>query len=812
MLDRRTFLKGTAAVTGGLVAGLAPGGVVPGSAPRGVWAQQAGGGSVRVYVVVVDGLRPDEVDPVRTPQLAELAAAGTYYPQSRSQMIPETTPNHVSMLTGMRTGRHGMPGNAVPFVDSNVGFQPRYLQADSIFTLARRQAPDLLTASVTAKTYLVSVQTHDRTGDGDEDASSTNRVSTAIPVDESARDVETGAQALEVSRELDPDFLFLNLGDVDRAGHVDETGGLTGGEFAAFRTTVLQTADLQVRNLVNELKDSGRWERTVFMVTADHSMDWSRRDAVITLQPAFEGDALLAGEVEAAANGGACTYALRAPNEPRAAERLKRMRQIALGTEGIREALYTRPNPLDGGTAHTVGRLHPDWAMGPDRAGDLIVTVEAGWRIGHSSFDQEGNPIPGNHGHPETLPIPVIVAGGWAGLAPPRVVDPGRQLAVDERDAGQAENIDMATTAAWLLGLNPPPGGFDGRVLSEAFARRPAPRVEVANVVSLPVSQRLDGLNRFATAARLSQLAFGESAETVVIASGGDFPDALAATPLAIAEGAPLLLAERDALPPETAAEVARLGAERALVIGGEAALGPAVVAGLVAAGVPEGGIERIAGPDRYATAAEVAARVVAATPGVDADQRQAVLVAGDRRDGDAFPDVLAAGPFAGAAGRPILLSSPEGLPPTTVAALEELGITRVVIGGGTAVVPQRVEDELRARSILVERIWGADRWETGRLFAERHIREGGFVDDVYLASGANYPDALAAGAAVGALGGTLLLVPPDGLGTTGSRRFLHERSDAFVRVSLVGGVDALPAALAEEVDALLRARRSRPS
>jgi ectonucleotide pyrophosphatase/phosphodiesterase family member 5 len=803
MLDRRSFLKGSAAL-GGVLAG-----VVPGAAPKGAWAQSPSGDHVRVVVVVLDGLRTDEVGQMT--MLSELMEAGTVYPQARAQMIAETTPNHVSMLTGMRGGRHGMPGNSVPFVSSNVGFEPRHLQADSIFTLARRQAPELRTASVTAKTYLVSAQTHDRTGDGEEDASSTNRVRTAIPVDESARDVETGPQAVAALREQDPDFLFVNLGDIDRAGHVDVTGGLP-TRLPVVRTAVLQTADLMLRSIVEEIKRvEGRWESTVLIVTADHSMDWSLPHRIISLQPAFEDDALLAGEVVAAANGGACTYALRSPDEPRAQERLRRMRQIALGTEGIREALYLRPNPLDGGAAHTVDAVHPDWGLGRDRAGDLIVTVEPGWRIGHASDPITANPIPGNHGHPSTLPIPFVVAGGWPGVRA-QVVEPGREVPDDGRVPTQAENIDIAATAAWLLGLNPPPGGFDGRPLTEAFSTRPRPRVRVSNVVSLPVPQRLFGPNRFGTAARLSQHAAGGGTETVVVASGRDFADALAATPLAIAEGAPLLLALPGGLPPETAAEVTRLGASRALVIGGEAALGPEVVAGLIAAGVPEGGIERIAGPDRFATAAEVAARVVAATGSVPAAERQAVLVAGARRGGDAFPDALAAGPFAGARGRPILLSAPDGLPPSTLAALEELEIGRVIIGGGTAVVPAVVDEQLRARGLVVERIAGADRWETGRRFAERHIREAGLVDDVYLVSGADFPDALAAGATVGLLGGSLLLVPPGGLGQTGSRRFLAERSDAFVRVSYVGGEAALPAALETEVGALLAARRSRPS
>jgi ectonucleotide pyrophosphatase/phosphodiesterase family member 5 len=97
---------------------------------------------VRVYLVVIDGLRPDEVGFM--PQVAELAAEGTYWPDGRAERIAETTPNHVAMLTGMRGDRHGMPGNAVPArpgFTPQLGDEPRYLKADTLFTLLRRQAP-----------------------------------------------------------------------------------------------------------------------------------------------------------------------------------------------------------------------------------------------------------------------------------------------------------------------------------------------------------------------------------------------------------------------------------------------------------------------------------------------------------------------------------------------------------------------------------------------------------------------------------------------------------------------------------------------
>lgn len=793
-MERRQFLKTAVSVTAS--------GVATATLPA-VWRVPATAqtGWVRVYLVVVDGLRPDEVTTEQMPFLSELVAEGTFYPAGRAQMIAETTPNHVSMITGMRADRHGMPGNSVPAYGGSVrvGDDPRYLRADTLFTLARRQAPEYRTAAVTAKNYLIRMSKHDRTGDGEQDAGSTNDVGAEIPQYESTPDAETMATALDVSRNMDPDFLFVNLGDTDRAGHADVTGGLPSA-LPVVRRSQLQVTDGLLRQLVSELQSSGRWEQTVFIVTADHAMDWSQPDRLVSLFEAFAGDPLLAGEVEVALNGGAAMYFLKSPAEPRANERLGRMRAIATAHEGVEEALYVRPNPHDGGEANWVGQLHPDWGLAGDRTGDLVVTCKPGWRI--SDPEPRSNFIPGNHGHPVTLDIPVLVTGGYQGV---------RRGAVEDTP-GRASNIDMAPTAAWLLGLNPPPGGFDGRVLEEAFSARPAPRVDVRDVVSVPVVNRIAGADRLRTAIELARLARPEGAATVLIASAHAFPDALAATPLAGRLGAALLLTGPADLDPAVAEEISRLGAEQAIVVGGHRAIGPRIDARLATQGVR---VERLAGTDRYDTARMIAARMRTAENPVEEPPplEDVILAVGERAGGDAFPDALAAGLVAGRTGRPILLTRGDRLPAATEEALAAIGARRVIVVGGTGVIATGVESSLRAAGLIVERLGGADRYDTGRLLAERAVREAALTDSVYLASGRDFPDALAAGAAVAQLGGLLLLVDPDELTRAApTRRFLHDHADDFVTVTVVGGERAISSRVQFQVQELLISRRARTS
>lgn len=826
-LSRRALLRGAALATGAAapvrVLTLPAAAQLPGSA-SGEASGDAGEDWVRVYLVVVDGLRPDEV--AQMPTLAQLAADGWYYPDSRAQMIAETTPNHVSMITGMRVDRHGMPGNDVAFLDDNVGLEPRYLQTDSLFTLIARQAPELVTTAATAKDYIVQMSKHGRVDDGTEDADATNDPF-IVPVSGSAIDLEVGPDALAQSVDLDPDLGWMSLGDVDRVGHVDETGGVgeITGTTPVARTLVLQTADRQVANLVTELQDSGRWANTVMLVTADHSMDWSRPDSIVSLSGAFEEDPDLTGQFTVAQNGGAAIYALLAPAAEGAGARLKAMRDIAMATEGVLEAWYTQPNPADGGEVRWVGATRPDWGLTGDRTGDLVVVAEEGWRITEPS--STSNPIPGNHGHIATLPIAQIVAGGWDGLVANDAVPAagvGTGVDPDVRLEAQGENIDMAPTAAWLLGIHPPPGGFDGRVLTEAFSRRPAPRVAVADVPSVPRVGEVAGPSRFATAVALSRATFPSATDdagdpvvaTLVVASGEDFPDALAATPLAVASGGPLLLVGQDRLPVEVAEEISRLSPSTVLVVGGEAAVSAGVAQAISDLGVET--VTRLAGPTRYATGAAIARALLdggstdsplpvgAAFAQDEAGNGPDVIVA----SGEDFPDALAAGPLAGTTGRIILLTRRGELPAETAEVLAEVNPARVIVAGGSAAVGAAVEAAL-GEGATVERLGGSSRFATAAALVERTIREGGFTDRAFLVDAGGFPDALAAGAAVARLGGMLLPVSPDGLDRSGDvADLLLRRADGLVEVTWVGGTGVLPASLREEVEAALLARRTR--
>lgn len=261
-------------------------------------------------------------------------------------------------------------------------------------------------------------------------------------------------------------------------------------------------------------------------------------------------------------------------------------------------------------------------------------------------------------------------------------------------------------------------------------------------------SGRLWGADRVGTAVAVSQAGW-EAADTVVVARSDHPADALAGAPLAGALDAPLLVTPRDALADAVTAEVGRLGARRAVLLGGTAALAPEVVEGLRAAGITS--VVRHAGADRVATAAAISRAV--------SDAAATVLLV----SAEAWPDALA---VSGLAARraalgdpwPVLLTG-STLPDATRTELARLGTAQVVIAGGTGVVPTSVGDELTSMGIDVQRLAGATRYATSVAAADLDLRLHG-TGPLILATGQGFADGLAAGALGGRWGGTLLLVP----------------------------------------------------
>lgn len=161
--------------------------------------------------------------------------------------------------------------------------------------------------------------------------------------------------------------------------------------------------------------------------------------------------------------------------------------------------------------------------------------------------------------------------------------------------------------------------------------------------------------------------------------------------------------------------------------------------------------INRLAGGDRYATAAAISQARFGG--GVST-----VFIA----TGTSFPDALAGSPAAAAANGPILLTAPTALPAPTAAELVRLHPGRIVVLGGPSAVSDAVVDQLRGYAPSVERWSGANRFETAATIARNSFARG--VATLYVATARSFPDALSGGAVAGLNGGPILLVEPDAI------------------------------------------------
>jgi putative cell wall-binding protein len=231
--------------------------------------------------------------------------------------------------------------------------------------------------------------------------------------------------------------------------------------------------------------------------------------------------------------------------------------------------------------------------------------------------------------------------------------------------------------------------------------------------------ERISGATRMDTAVEIAKKGW-QSANTVVIATGYDFPDALAGSPLAYKLNAPILLTNSNGLSDSTKQEISDLKSTNAVILGGMSAVSSDVEQQLKSLGITN--IERLAGSNRFETASMIAAKI-------GGNPSTAILA-----DGYNYPDALSIASYAAQNGYPILLTRTDALPSETNNQLA--GKTKTIVVGGEAAVSNNVLNSVSG----AERISGATRFETGaNLITQLQLS----TDKVFIATGRNFADAL---------------------------------------------------------------------
>ncbi|MER7460382.1 cell wall-binding repeat-containing protein [Micromonospora sp. NPDC126480] len=265
---------------------------------------------------------------------------------------------------------------------------------------------------------------------------------------------------------------------------------------------------------------------------------------------------------------------------------------------------------------------------------------------------------------------------------------------------------------------------------------------------------RLAGTDRFGTANAISQSHWASrsnasdprpKASVAVLSRSDTFADALGGSALATAKTGPLLMTPTTTLQPSVGTELTRIlnpGSTVYLLGSAAGALSTTVENQVRALGFTP---KRVAGTDRFATSIAIA-NEIDPTPGK-------VLAA----TGMNFPDALAAGAAAGAQNLPgkgssavVVLTNDDKLPPATKSYLDTVSSSAEIYGIG-------LWGDIATRSYGGKPLAGASRYETAMYIAYEFF---GGSNHLGVATGANWPDALAGGALMGSLDAPLMLTP----------------------------------------------------
>lgn len=288
---------------------------------------------------------------------------------------------------------------------------------------------------------------------------------------------------------------------------------------------------------------------------------------------------------------------------------------------------------------------------------------------------------------------------------------------------------------------------------------------------------RLCGETRYETAYEASKK-LSNSSSTIILASGENFPDALAASALAGANNAPILLTAKGRLSDDVVRWIDGGQTTKAFIVGGEAAISANVESALRAKGVET---ERIAGAVRQDTAALIAKRVTNATGA------NTVIIASCKSPWDS----LSISPYSNTTCSPVFLTEQDGtLSTSTIEAIKTAGATKAIIVGGPNAVKPQAKQALQD-SMTVERWAGQTRYETSQRIADNTIKsQAGSASFVAIASGENFPDALAGGPVVGSNHGVLLLTPKNSGGEV--KPWLLSNRSSIQSCYVLGGCGAI--------------------
>ena len=328
---------------------------------------------------------------------------------------------------------------------------------------------------------------------------------------------------------------------------------------------------------------------------------------------------------------------------------------------------------------------------------------------------------------------------------------------------------------------------------------------------AIAVQSRLAGEDRFATAMEVAdQMKPAGGFQTIFIATGTNYADALSATALAAQMEAPILLVnaahEADVINyiNENSAGYANT---TIYVIGGTNAVSQSFQDSLYKYAV---NVERLAGDTRYDTNIEILEAYLETKTvygdSVTGDLSEILVASGTN-----YPDALS----AAATDKPVLLVGDE-LTKAQRVYLQGLKTVKVsangpkyVIVGGTVAVSADLMAELSEKAYVasesqVSRIYGDDRYETNKMVMDKYMTaaydNATGAKHVYVACGTDFADALTGGVIAAVNDSPLVLVSPNKTNYAADVVAKVADNNGYGGLIVVGGENAVSSATVQKI------------
>lgn len=273
-----------------------------------------------------------------------------------------------------------------------------------------------------------------------------------------------------------------------------------------------------------------------------------------------------------------------------------------------------------------------------------------------------------------------------------------------------------------------------------------------------------------------------KSGKFAILANNTSFADALAITTLAKKLDSPVLLTRKSTITEDMIHTLSSLNVTDVILVGGELAIHTSVEKKLRDVGI---GTIRIRGGNRYETATEIAR--------YSAVKKGEVIIA----DGRNYPDALSVSVYAASRGIPVLFVNKDSIPTATQSIMDTFNFSQIYIVGGKSAISENVEKKLKEKANVI-RLSGATRYDTNLAIIDYF---GDSQEGYYVATGADFKDALSGATLASKQNKSLVLVQPVSIPKS-TKEFLEKNKGDY---RILGGKVAIHPSVVWELEEILR-------